>query len=483
MEICASRLLAPFFGSSTIVWANIIGLILVYLSLGYWLGGKLADKRPQPSLLGQIILLASICIAILPFASKPFLSLALHAFSSVSTGAVVASFFATLILFALPVTLLGMVSPFAIRIGINDVQTAGTISGRLYALSTVGSILGTFIPALMTIPLIGTQRTMLSAAILLSLCAFLLLGRRSLIATAAMLLMLLIPPSAIKEQPGLLVETESAYQYIDVLQQPGGERDLELNEGVAFHSIWHPDTVLTHGAWDMFLVAPQLVDHPVRHVLIIGNAGGTVAREYARYYPDAQIDGVEIDPAVTAIGHQYFGLGDNPRLTVFDADGRAFLALTPNTYDVIIVDAYRQPYIPFYLATTEFFQLCREHLSAGGVLALNAERIPNDPELPQTIESTVAAVMPDAWSWPALKFNELIVAVNENSRSTPWIHGVMPGDISILGRLFSDQVVPADTHRTPMTDDRAPIEWITDRSLLTYIASGGRLDANSLPDG
>ncbi|MBD0291650.1 MAG: fused MFS/spermidine synthase, partial [Thermoleophilia bacterium] len=174
-EIAASRLLAPYFGSSTIVWANIIGLILVYLSLGYWLGGKVADRRPHPRLLGAIVLVAALFIAATPFVARPVLDLAVEGLDAVEVGAVVGSFFSALALFAVPVTLLGAVSPFAIRLALADVGEAGTVAGRLYALSTLGSILGTFVSAIVTIPLLGTQRTLLGSAALLLLAAGLLL--------------------------------------------------------------------------------------------------------------------------------------------------------------------------------------------------------------------------------------------------------------------------------------------------------------------
>ena len=184
-EISASRLLAPYFGSSTIVWANIIGLILIYLSIGYWLGGKLADRRPEPRLLGLVVLVAAVVIAATPFIARPILDLAVKGLDAATVGAVVGSFFAALALFAIPVTLLGAVSPFAIRLSISDVEQAGTVAGRLYALSTVGSIVGTFLSALVTIPLLGTQRTMLGAAALLVFGAALLLGRRWQLVTSS----------------------------------------------------------------------------------------------------------------------------------------------------------------------------------------------------------------------------------------------------------------------------------------------------------
>ena len=194
-EISASRLLAPFFGSSTIVWANIIGLTLLYLAAGYWLGGKWADRRPDPGLLGRIVLVAAAFVAATPFMARPILEVAVRGLDSIAVGAVVGSFFAALGLFAVPVTLLGAVSPFAIRLALRDVSEAGAVAGRLYALSTVGSILGTFVSAVVAIPLAGTQRTMLGSAVLLVFAAALLLGLRWQLATVVVAGLLLLPPA------------------------------------------------------------------------------------------------------------------------------------------------------------------------------------------------------------------------------------------------------------------------------------------------
>src|SRR5205085_8189514 len=309
LEICASRLLAPYFGASTVVWANVIGLILVYLSLGYWLGGKLADRRPEPRLLGSLVLAAGLFIAATPFVARPLLDLALRGFDALAVGAGVGSFLAALGLFAVPITLLGMVSPFAIRLALADVSEAGQVAGRLYALSTVGSIAGTFVSALVTIEAFGTQRTMVGTAALLAFAATLLLGPRALAAAALVAGLLLVPPGAVKHTSGLLFETESPYQYVSVVRQADGSRVLQLDEGVVAHSVWRRDTVLTGEYWDLFLLLPPLLDRPPQRMLVIGNAGGTIARAYGRFYPHVRIDGVEIDPAVTRAGRRWLGLG------------------------------------------------------------------------------------------------------------------------------------------------------------------------------
>ncbi len=482
-EIAASRLLAPYFGSSTIVWANIIGLILLYLSVGYWLGGKVADRWPDPRVLGRLMAVAALAVALTPFVARPILDLALRGLDAVSVGAVVGSFFAALALFAVPVTLLGAVSPFAIRLALADVGEAGTVAGRLYAISTVGSILGTFLSAIVTIPLVGTQRTFLGAAALIVLAAALLLGTRWQLLTVGVAGLLFIPVGTVKATSGLVFETESSYQYIQIVERADGSRVLRLNEGVAVHSVWHRDTVLTGGVWDTFLLVPPLLDRPVERMLVIGNAGGTVARAYGELYPDVAIDGVEIDGEVTEASRRYLGLGDNPRLDVITADGRPYLELTDETYDVIVVDAYHQPYIPFQLATREFFAAAREHLRPGGVVALNVAGVPGDDRLSEAIGSTVLAEFPQAWRWRPLRFNELMLAFDrpvEREELAARVEAA-PEAVGALVPLFQDGLTSVRAGERPLTDDRAPVEWLTDQMIIDYVARGGELDEDYLP--
>lgn len=479
-EICASRLLAPYYGSSTIVWANIIGLTLASLSLGYWLGGRVADRNPSPQLLGRLVLGAAVLVAVIPFVSSPILDVASSGLDEVSAGAVIGSFFGTLLLFAPPIVLLGMVAPFAIRLALVEVASAGQVAGRLYALSTVGSLLGTFVTALIAIPLIGTQRTLLVSAALLAAAASTMLGRRWLVATAAIVALMLVPPGAVKASEGeVLYEVESPYQFVQVVERDGARR-LYLNEGVAVHSLWRPDTVLTGGVWDAFLALPVLLDRPVTRVAVLGNAGGTIARAYGELWPRASIDGVEIDPAVSDAGRKYLGLGDNPRLTVHDADARPFLRRTDEQYDLIIVDAYHQPYVPFYLATREFFRLVHRRLAPGGIVALNVATVPDDRSLEENLAGTLATEFESVHVWPVLRFNHVVIGFTERN-----ISRLMPHDprIESLVTLLVDGGLsaPVEPSAWPWTDDRAPVEWVTDRMILVYAAEGGRLEEDLLP--
>ena len=482
-EISASRLLAPYFGSSTIVWANLIGIVLAGLAFGYWLGGRVADRRPEPRLLGAIVLVAAVWVAATPFVARPFLDAAVGNLDDASAGAVIGSFFAVLLLFAPAVVLLGMVAPFAIRLAITRVETAGAVAGRFYALSTAGSLLGTFVPALVSIPLAGTQRTLLGSAALLALSASFLLGRKVLVLAAVLAALVAVPPGAIKAEPGLLHEEDSLYQFIQVVERDDGRRLLRLNEGVAVHSVWRSDTVLTGGVWDTFLALPALLTRPLRTVAILGNAGGTTARALGVFYPDAWVDGVELDPAVSEVGRRFFGMEDNPRLKVHDADARPFLRRTDERYDLIVVDAYHQPYVPFYLATREFFRLARERLAPGGILALNIASVPGDASLLEGISGTLTHEFDWVLVWPALRFNKILIGFDDPTAALgAEIVANGPSELRPLRELFLSQALPVTRKaKRPWTDDRAPVEWVTDRMIVEYAARGGELDEDLLP--
>jgi spermidine synthase len=481
-EICATRLLAPYFGSSTVVWANVIGLILIYLSLGYWLGGRVADRHPTPRVLGLILVLGAVCTAVLPFVARPFLNLALQGFAAVSVGVVVGSFVSTLLLFSIPVTLMGMASPFALRLAITDIERAGRTSGRLSSLATVGAIVGTFGAALVLIPGVGTQRTLLIAALLVALVSIPLLTRPALVASVVIIGLLIVPPGLVKETQGTIAERETTYGFVQIVQEQG-RIVMRFDDGIADQSVYRPDTALTGGEWDMPLVVPPLLAHGLHRVLVIGNAGGTTARALAAEYPGIHIDAVELDPVVTQLARQYMGLDAIPDLNVITADGREYLETTNQRYDMIVVDAYRQENIPFYMATQEFFSLMRAHLNPGGAIALNVERVPGNDDLVNAISGTVATEFPQVWVWPALHFNELVVGLDTPITSSSLITRLqaLPPNVLVLGPLVVSEAFVAKPSTDPLTDDDAPVEWLTDRAVLAYIASGGVLDEQLLP--
>src|SRR4051794_38453833 len=412
-EIAAARLLAPYFGASTTIWANTIAVVLLALSTGYWLGGRLADRRPEPRHLSALVMVAAVALAAVPFVARPFLSAAVSALDATSAGAFLGSLLGVLLLVAGPVMLLGAVAPYAIRLSVTDVGRSGTTAGRLYAISTAGSLVGTFLAALLLVPFAGTQRTFLAFAAALAVVAA--LGLRPRFALLALLLVALIavPPGRTKAAPAgerVLWEAETAYQYARVTEDAAGVRRLERNEGLATPSLLRPGSSLPDDYWDDFLIAPRAaLPRPPRRIAILGNAGGTTARSYGHYFPRTAIDAVEIDPKLTGVGRRLFDMRA-PHLSVHTADARPFLEDTGARYDAIMIDAYRQPYIPFYLATREFFELCRSRLAPGGVVVINVGHPRGESRLERALGRTLAAVFPVVLRDPIEPTNTLLVA-------------------------------------------------------------------------
>jgi len=479
-EIAAVRLLAPYFGASTVVWANTIGVVLVALSLGYWLGGRLADRHPHMRGLCLLSLVAAGLLALVPFVSDPLLNLAVGALDEISAGAFLGSLLAVLVLVAVPVLLLGAVSPWAIRLALSSLAEAGTVSGRLYALSTAGSLVGTLLSALLLIPALGTRRTFLVFALAISITAVAGLRpvRRFALAPAAIAALIALPVGTLKARTdgGRVVhEQETEYQYARVIEQPGGSRYLELNEGLARHSLVRPGTVLTGDYWDGFLVLPFASRSSApRRMAILGNAAGTTARAYGRLFPSTRVDAVEIDPALSRIGRRWFDMG-GPRLHVYDEDARPFLRRIRARYDVIAVDSYRQPYIPFYLATREFFELCRERLAAGGVVIVNIGHPEGQEKLEQVLTATAREALPHALRDAVEPTNTLLLA-SASPLSADRLRGAVP---ALPRQLRATALRAAAALRPPLrggsvyTDDKAPVEWLVDRSIVDYAAGGG----------
>jgi spermidine synthase len=474
-EIAAARLMAPFFGDSTIVWANTIAIVLVALSIGYWFGGRLADRHPHLRGLCLLVLAASLILGLVPIVANPFLSLSVDAFDSVSIGTFAGSLFGVLALVAIPVLMLGAVSPWAIRLKLHAVEDSGEIAGRMYAISTVGSLVGTFLAALLLIPLVGTQRTFLVFALALALVAALGLGVRWLAVPALVAVLLAIPPGAIKgsDEGRVIYETETEYQYARVVEYDGGVRRLELNEGQAIHSTYKPRTVLTGNYWDALLVDPFAgLEREPQRVAMLGTAAGTTARAYARYLPDAKIDAVEIDGELLDIGRRYFDLRDRPQLRTITEDARPFLRRSAERYDVIMVDAYRQPYIPFYLTTKEFFELARDRLAPGGVVAINVGHPAGSDRLEKVLSATLRSVFPEVAGDPLNPTNTILMGSGAPLTGGRLLAASrsLPSDLRPLAVRAARRLRPGLEGGRVYTDDHAPVEWLVDESLVEYAA-------------
>jgi spermidine synthase len=481
-EISAARLLAPYFGASTIIWANTIATVLVALSVGYAIGGRLADRRRDLRGLCAIVTVAGGLLALVPFAADPFLRLSVNALGALSVGGFLGSLAAVLVLVAVPVLLLGTVAPYANRLALGRLAETGTVTGRLYAISTAGSLLGTFASALLLIPLIGTHRTFLVFALALTAVAAPGLGaRRFLLVPLAVCALFAVPPAAIGADVAgarVIFSTETQYQYARVLQFRDGVRWLQLNEGVAIHSLYRPWSFLSDGYWDDFLVLPLAGVRGVpARVAILGDAAGTVARAYGHYFPATRVDAVELDGELSKIGKRYFDLR-GPRLHLYTADARPWLAASSARYDAIILDTYRQPYIPFYLVTREFFASVRAHLRPGGVVIVNVGHVPGSDALEKVVSATLGAVFRVVARDRVSATNSLVIASSRSLSGARILDAAgsgrgVPSGLGGLASAVGGRLGPALRGGPVYTDDRAPVEWLTDLSILRY-ATGAR---------
>lgn len=493
IEMAASHLVGNTFGTSNLVWASIIGLILIFLAVGYFLGGRWADRSPHPATFYRILIWAALSTAAVPLVADPILKPASRAFDALQIGVLAGSFISVLILLIVPMTLLGTASPFAIRLAVASTPQVGETAGRMYAISTLGSFLGTFLPVLVLIPQFGTRRTFFTFSLLLLLVGLAGLvqawgWRKSLpyLWTPFLVLALLIWGSSMttKDTPGQVYETESGYNYIQVLQRDGYTM-LRLNEGQGIHSIYHPTELRYNGPWELMLVAPffnaaSFTPQQVTDMAIVGLAAGTTARQATAVFGPLAIDGFEIDPKIVDVGRRFFDMNE-PNLNVVVEDGRVALQHSDRRYQLITMDAYRPPYIPPHLTTVEFFALVRQHLTDDGAIAINVGRAPGDRRLIDGLAATVRTSFPSVYVVDIPDtFNSIIYAT------------VQPGSVQNLydnlARLNADpqthpllkyalqiaaaNLAPAPLVAEPYTDDRAPIELITNDMVLRFLLNG-----------
>lgn len=501
IELSASRLLGNVFGTSNLVWANIIGLILIYLTVGYFLGGKWADRSPFPGTFFQIIAAAALTSGIVPLIAQPVLRSAARAVAQLNAAVMLGSFLSVLLLFIVPITLLGCLSPFAIRLAITNKEHAGRVSGRIYAISTLGSILGTFLPVLVLIPAFGTTATFMIFSVLLfvvALVGLVRIDRRTAAFYGLMLLALAVAAAItlggpLKRTPGQIYEDESQYNYIQVLEIEG-TRYLLLNEGQAVHSVYDPNSLATFGTWDYFLAAPffyppETEPWQLGRVGLVGLAAGTISKQYSMVFGGVPIDGWEIDPRIIEVGEHYFDMTE-PNLNAISADGRWGLEQSEHRYDVIAIDAYRPPYIPWHLTTVEFFQLVADRLTSDGVLVINVGRTPEDRRLIEAIVGTLDPVFNSIHvvDVPAT-FNTIVYATVQPTSPSALDQNLRalaerkshPFLLDVLSRT-SANLVETPQSDVVFTDDRAPIEQLVNSIVIRYLLGEGLSELARFPE-
>jgi len=476
LEMSASRLIAPYFGSTLSVWTSLIGLVMIFLTAGYYIGGALADRYPSRSLLGMLVLAAGLIVILVPLASGAVLRAAWELTPKV--GLLFGSLLGTFALFAVPMALLGCVCPFAMKLSIENLGRTGRTAGQVYAVSAIGSVVGTFLPALVTIPALGVRRSIMVFGALLLVAALLLLARVRFVPAAGAVALLAAPLPPMLPLQNALAERESAYNYLQVVEVPldeGKSMRLLFVDWGAF-SAYTPGEFRTHQYFDYLLLAPLLREAPpadwLGRVLVVGLGAGTVSKQITQAYGDIPIDGVEIDPEIVSLGQQYFDMTE-PNLHVSVTDGRAFLAGAQTRYDWVIVDAYQGSDIPFHLVTREFFQALADHMSPGGVLAINvAWWRPDDALLLRRLVATVGTAFPRVWAVTGISEQSGAVLLAGGLDASPRNllrnaavvgHPGLSEIVREVGRGEGPELAVVPGLGPPLTDDRAPIEEIADR--------------------
>lgn len=495
VELSAARLLGSIFGTSNIVWANIIGLILIYLTLGYFIGGRIADRRPHFTFFYRIIVWAAFFSGLVPLVAQPILKAAARAVQDFDAAVTIGSFASVLILFSIPITLLGFISPFSIRLALATVDDAGRTTGQMYAISTLGSIIGNFTPVLILIPQVGTARTFLIFAGLLmavGLSGLAVYDRRAALRMLWMPLLLIVlavlalrgplrpPPSGMT----LLYESESPYNLVQVVEDEDQYRYLLLNEGQGIHSQWHPDELFYNRTWGFFLIGPYFntptyTPDRMERIAIIGLAAGTIARQHDAVYPGLPMDGIEIDPDIVEAGREHMGMA-MPNLNVIVEDGRFALKQLDHEYTMIGIDAYRVPYVPWHLTTVEFFEEVRDHLAEDGVVLINVGRTSSDRRLVQAMTRTLADVYPSVHTLDVPdSYNTILVATRQPTRPENLLANLaaLPADahpvLQTALEVASTSIVPTVASDMRLTDDRAPVEMIVDSMVIEFLLEGG----------
>jgi len=370
LELLGSRLVTPIFGSSIWTWGSLIGVVLAGLAAGYRFGGWLADRSPTPRKFSMIVFIGGILILLVPFIAPYALSFSQYA----GLGDEYGPLLGTVLILLLPTFVLGMTSPYAIKLSSQTLSSVGNVSGNLYSLSTIGSIAGTFGTVFVLIPLLDVRVIILALGLAVVGASLLGLPRSSI--PFAILILLLVSTSLTQAAPQValhngssIYEKQTPYSTLDVVDV-GNIRTLFLN-GIPQSSMeLNNPTHLVYDYTTFFNLGMQI--HPnSTQVLFVGGGGFSGQKFFLATYPRIHVDVAEVDPDVIDTAMKYFAVSPNPRLTIFNEDGRLYLSETSKTYDVIILDAYAKSYVPFHLLTQEFIKLVASHLNPNGVVVSN----------------------------------------------------------------------------------------------------------------
>jgi spermidine synthase len=460
LELLGFRLYGPVYGYSSYVAGTLIGVILAALSLGYVIGGRLADRAPRAPVLYRLLVIAGLLLVAFCFAYKPLLDWFFFRFEFI-TGLILV----TVVAFGPIMVLLSVTSPFIIRlVAVED--RVGTAAGTIYALSTVGSILGSFITPFVFVPAIGAHMTLvIVSGIVLLVGVGGLIGLRS--AWAVALLPLGLTALSFPEQPeNVVLQIQSPYSDLQV-EQPGEGRPYVLAvNNWAWYSRGLPDSVETGSYYDLFLLGPKLV--PTREMVVLGMGAGTSVLQFQHFYGDKiHIDAVEIDPWVVKVAKdkRYFGVEEGPSVTIHTRDARPYLRTCDKTYDLVEIDMYQGgPLIPFYVTSVEFFRLVSERMSDNGLAMTNVLALENDKLLAACVARTLKEVFPSVYSLRTGSNYVLFAFKKETplARVRSRIEALRGTKLAAVARRASAITTPEPYPGAHVfRDDDADVAWIT----------------------
>lgn len=473
VELGASRLLAPYFSSSQIVWTIIIGTIMIAMALGNIFGGKSADKNPNPDKLYGRILIAGVWIAAIPFVGK-FAVMGISALLVVTVNTnflIWAAFITCMVVFVFPLFLLGTVTPSLVKYTVDSLDDSGKTVGMLNASNTIGSIIGTFVPTFISIPTVGTAVTFLifsGILLVLGIVYFVSSKRGAVRVTASAILFAVccgLSPSmgfAFWEKD-LAYEGESVYNY---LQVKDNDRRTALSTNVLFgvQSVYMKSGELTGMYYDYAMAAPIMADtDDTVDILILGMGTGTYAKQCMQYFDGVTAEGVEIDEKIIELSRDYFELPDEVKVTAYD--GRAFLNVCDKKYDVIMVDAYQDITIPFQMSSKEFFTQVRGRLNDGGVMVCNMNmRSKENDGINSYLSDTVASVFSEVYTVDVSgSTNRELFASNDpkmTERFREKSAALENGELYSLMSSVNDGLTKYEAGDLILTDDKAPVELL-----------------------
>lgn len=475
VELGASRLLAPYFSSSQIVWTIIIGTIMIAMALGNIFGGRSADKNPNPDKLYARILVAAVWIALIPVLGK-YIILGISAlliFAVNNNFLIIAAFAACMVIFVFPLFLLGTVTPSLAKYSVSNLSESGRTVGTLGAFNTVGSIIGTFVPTFVTIPAVGTSITFLifgGIMLILGLIYFISnkIGKVRCIVTGVIFIISCVfghSQSFAFWQNDLTYEGESVYNYLQVYED---DRTVSLSTNVLFgvQSIKSKSGDLSGMYYDYAMLAPLMANSENKeetNILILGMGTGTYATQCLNYFDNIKVTGVEIDDKITMLARRYF---DMPKeAEVYTYDGRAFLNADKGRYDVIMVDAYQDITIPFQMSSVEFFKLVKEHLTDDGVMVVNMNmRGKQEDSINAYLADTIASVFNNVYTIPVTySTNEELFAFNNSDALDVMNENLVAcGNTGLTQKLasYAEGLKKYEAENRIMTDDKAPVELL-----------------------